>query len=258
MTAERRITETELHALIDGELTAEERAEVEALLGAAPVEASLLHDYRELNEAIRARYADRLEAPVPPAMLKAVQRLRRWPAALATRQVVLAATLLIAVVAGAAGYIARGFVADRSRPDLPFVASAIGAHILYVPEVRHPVEVKAAEEHLTRWLTNRIGAPVRAPSLADIGWKLMGGRLLPDQGLPAAQFMYEDGNGRRLTLYMRKEAGLNNTAFQFAERDGFGAFYWVDRPLAYALAGKLSREDLLMLANAVYAQLEKR
>ena len=72
----------------------------------------------------------------------------------------------------------------------------------------------------------------------------MGGRLLPDRGLPAAQFMYEDGTGRRLTLYMRKETGLNNTAFQFAERDGFGAFYWVDRPLAYAIAGRLGREEL--------------
>ena len=258
MTAERHISETDLHALIDGELTPGEHADVEALLAAAPAEAGLVRDYRELNEAIRVRYADRLEAPVPPAMLKSLGRVPRWPAALATRQAALAAALLIAIVAGAAGYIARDFVADRSRPELPFVANAIGAHILYVPEVRHPVEVKAAEEHLMRWLTNRIGAPVRAPSLADVGWKLMGGRLLPDQGLPAAQFMYEDGSGRRLTLYMRKETGLNNTAFQFAERDGFGAFYWVDRPLAYALAGRLSREDLLMLANAVYAQLEKR
>jgi anti-sigma factor RsiW len=46
----------------------------------------------------------------------------------------------------------------------------------------------------------------------------MGGRLLPDLGLPAAQFMYEDAAGRRLTLYIRKETGLNNTSFQFAER----------------------------------------
>ena len=73
----------------------------------------------------------------------------------------------------------------------------------------------------------------------------MGGRLLPDLGLPAAQFMYEDAAGRRLTLYIRKETGLNNTSFQFAERDGLGAFYWIDRPLAYALAGRLSREELM-------------
>jgi anti-sigma factor RsiW len=70
--------------------------------------------------------------------------------------------------------------------------------------------------------------------------------------------MYEDGAGRRLTLYLRKEAGLNNTAFQFAERDGFGAFYWVDRPLAYAIAGRLARDELMGLASAVYGQLEQR
>ena len=86
----------------------------------------------------------------------------------------------------------------------------------------------------------------------------MGGRLLPDRGQPAAQFMYEDGTGRRLTLYMRKESGLDNTAFRFAEGNGFGAFYWVDRPLAYAIAGRLSREELMTLATAVYGQLELR
>jgi anti-sigma factor RsiW len=68
--------------------------------------------------------------------------------------------------------------------------------------------------------------------------------------------MYEDASGRRLTLYMRKETGLGNTAFRFYERDGFGAFYWIDQPLAYALAGRLTRAELTALANAVYGQLE--
>ena len=45
-------------------------------------------------------------------------------------------------------------------------------------------------------------------------------------------------------------------AFRFYEKDGFGSFYWIDRPLAYALSGRLSRDDLMALANAVYAQLE--
>jgi anti-sigma factor RsiW len=231
---------------------------VEAVLAASPEEAALVRDFRELNEAMRDRYADRLAEPLPSAMRQRLGRLPRWPAALATRQAALAAAVLIAITAGAAGYFARDLLAERPQPNPAFVINAIGAHRLYVPEVRHPVEVRAAEEHLVRWLTKRVGAPVRAPSLTDAGWKLMGGRLLPDQGLPAAQFMYEDGTGRRLTLYMRKETGLNNTAFRFAESGDFGAFYWVDRPLAYAIAGRLSREDLLMLANTVYAQLEKQ
>jgi anti-sigma factor RsiW len=259
MTAERRISDSELHALIDGELTPQERAEIEALLASSPPDAGLAHDFRELTEAIRQRYAGRLEEPVPAAMLAALGRVPRWPAALATRQAAMAAAVAIALLAGAAGYVARGLLPERRPgPEPPFVANAIGAHRIYVPEVRHPVEVKAAEEHLTRWLTKRVGAPVRAPSLTDVGWKLMGGRLLPDRGQPAAQFMYEDAAGRRLTLYLRKETGIGNTAFRFAEQDGFGAFYWVDRPLAYALAGRLDREEMLSLANAVYARLEKR
>jgi anti-sigma factor RsiW len=259
MTAERRLSDAELNALVDGELTAQERAEMEAVLASSPADAGLARDFRDLNEAIRQRYAAGLEEPVPPAMLAALGRVPRWPAALATRQAALAAAVAIALLAAAGGYVAHGLLAERQPgPEPPFVFNAISAHRIYVPEVRHPVEVKAAEEHLTRWLTKRVGAPVHAPSLTDVGWKLMGGRLLPDGGQAAAQFMYEDAAGRRLTLYLRKETGVGNTAFRFAEQDGFGAFYWVDRPLAYALAGRLEREEMLTLANTVYARLEKR
>jgi len=256
MSAERKITETELHALVDGELVADERTAIELLLAGAPAEQALVRDIRDLNEAMRVRYADRLEQPLPERTRKLLARVPRWPSTLATRQAVLAALILVAVTAGLAGYLVRGVMPFPARTEPAFVANAIGAHSVYVPEVRHAVEVKAAEEHLIRWLTRRVGAPIHAPSLVAQGWKLMGGRLVPDQGLPAAQFMYEDATGRRLTLYVRKETGLNNTSFRFAERDGFGAFYWVDRPLAYALSGRLGREDLMRLADVVYAELE--
>jgi anti-sigma factor RsiW len=168
-----------------------------------------------------------------------------------------AAGIALVVGAAAGGYVAREFIGQPRGPEGAFVATAMGAHTVYEPEVRHPVEVKADEAHLVRWLTKRVGAEVRAPVLSATGWKLMGGRLLPDQeGHPAAQFMYEDATGRRLTLYIRKETGLDNTSFRFAERDGFGAFYWIDRPLAYALTGRLSREELETLAIQVYGQLE--
>lgn len=255
MTGQRRISEAELHAFVDGELTAEERVEIEAMLAATP-ELALARELRDLNEALRQRYAGRLEEPIPPAMQKSLVRLASNRRSLVRRLARLAAAVLVVCAAGAAGYLARGLLADPRGPETAFVTTALGAHTVFVPEVRHPVEVKADEAHLVRWLAKRIGADVRAPSLGSLGWRLMGGRLLPDQGLPAAQFMYEDASGRRLTLYVRKETGLNNTSFRFYERDGFGSFYWIDRPLAYALSGRLSRGELMELADAVYAQLE--
>jgi anti-sigma factor RsiW len=260
MNTARQISELELHALVDGELSEEERAELEQILASAPAKLALARDLRDLNESIRARYAAELEKPLPPAMARQLDRLPRWPDALARRQAALAAALLLALAAGLGGYWAgtRGIGTQPAVNEPAFVLNAIGAHTVYLPEVRHPVEVRAAEEHLVRWLAKRVGAPVRAPALDASGWKLMGGRLLPDQGQAAAQFMYEDGRGRRFTLYIRRETGLANTAFRFVERGEFGAFYWIDRPLAYALAGRLSREELMVLAHTVYAQLEQR
>jgi anti-sigma factor RsiW len=252
----RRISETELNALVDGELAPEERAEVEALLQSAPAEQALARELADLNAALRARYGGEPDRPLPQRAPRLLAQFPRRGPTLAVRQRAFAAALAIAVAAGAAGYIARDMGGADRRQEPNFVANAIGAHRVYVPEVRHPVEVKAGEEHLVRWLNRRVGAPFAAPSLVEHGWKLMGGRLVPDGGQPAAQFMYEDGSGRRLTLYIRKETGTANTAFRFAEREGFGAFYWIDQPLAYALAGRLQREELMGLANLVYAQLE--
>jgi len=257
MTGQHRISEAELHAFVDGELTPDAQVEVEAGLAASAPDLALARDFRELNEAMRAGYASRLSAPLPPEMARRLARLGRNGPMLPRRLVRVAASVVVVAGALAAGYLGRGLVDGQHAPDTAFVARAVAAHAMYVQEVRHPVEVKAEETHLVRWLTKRVGADVRAPSLANLGWRLMGGRLLPDQeGTPAAQFMYEDGSGRRLTLYLRKEIGLNNTSFRFYERSGCGSFYWIDQPLAYALSGRLTREELLSLANAVYAQLE--
>jgi anti-sigma factor RsiW len=256
MTGQRRVSEAELHAFVDGELTPDERAEIEAMLVAAPSEHALAHEFRDLNEAIRVRYAGRLKEPVPPVMRKLAVRLGRGGFPVGRQLGRLAAAALVILAAGAAGYTLRDLISEPRAPDVAFVTTALAAHTVYVPEVRHPVEVKADEAHLVRWLTKRVGAEVRAPSLVELGWKLMGGRLLPDHGVAAAQFMYEDASGRRLTLYMRRESGLNNTSFRFFEKDGFGSFYWIDRPLAYALSGRLTRDELMNLANVVYAQIE--
>jgi len=257
MTGPRRISEAEVHAFVDGELAPPEHAEVADLLAASPTDLALVREIREINEAIRARYGGAVAEPPPAAVERLLARLGSgwlaWPRRLARP----AAAAMLLLAAATAGYVARGLLAEPRGPEAAFVATALGAHSVYVPEVRHPVEVKADEAHLVRWLTKRVGANVRAPVLSASGWRLMGGRLLPDQeGHPAAQFMYEDATGRRLTLYIRKETGLDNTAFRFFERDGFGAFYWIDRPLAYALTGRLSRDELMTLANVVYGQLE--
>jgi anti-sigma factor RsiW len=131
------------------------------------------------------------------------------------------------------------------------------AYAVYTPEVRHPVEVPGdQEEHLVAWLTKRLGAQVRAPKLEDLGFLLVGGRLISSDDGPGALLMYENEDGRRVVLYLcENESKGRNTAFRFASDEGVSVFYWFDGPFAYALAGELDREGMLSLAEAVYSQI---
>ena len=146
-----------------------------------------------------------------------------------------------------------------AQPDAPMIARrAALAHATYSPEVRHPVEVGAdQEQHLVAWLSKRLGGEVRAPKLDGEGMALVGGRLLPRDPGPVAQFMYQNAQGRRVTLYVRTE-GLDQreTAFRFAREGRVRVFYWIDRKFGYALSSAdMDREELLKLANVVYRQL---
>ncbi|WP_444846061.1 anti-sigma factor family protein, partial [Duganella caerulea] len=132
------------------------------------------------------------------------------------------------------------------------------AHVVYTPEIRHPVEVGADQQaHLVAWLSKRLGAQLKPPQLASLGYALEGGRLLPGQSGPVAQFMYRDGAGARLTLYVSTEQTHNQeTGFRFAQEGQVGVFYWIDGRFGYALSGNLDKAALATLASAVYAQLE--
>lgn len=132
---------------------------------------------------------------------------------------------------------------------------------MYAPEVRHPVEVEAAQQaHLVQWLSKRLQRPLQVPQLGAQGWQLVGGRLLPGEHGARAQFMFQDAAGERVTLYIGAlERGapqaMHETAFRFASEAGVQSFYWVDRGFGYALAGSLPRARLLELAEAAYRQL---
>jgi len=135
-------------------------------------------------------------------------------------------------------------------------ADAISAHRVYTVETAHPVEVGAAQEqHLVQWLSRRLKHKLLAPNLSREGYVLVGGRLLPASSEAAAQFMYENGSGTRLTLYVRATAG-DDTRFRYVTAQGVAAFSWVDQGLGFALVGPLDREHLLSLADSIYQQLD--
>ena len=248
------VTEAELQAWVDGQLPPSRRPAVDNYLALHPAEAARLRAYREQSVALRARYNPMLDETVPPALA-----VRRPPSRWRAQALRAAAMLALTLGGGVAGWLARDAAEPAStawQAALP--ARAALAHAVYTPEIRHPVEVGADQQaHLVAWLSKRLGAQLKPPRLEAQGYTLEGGRLLPGQSGPVAQFMYRDAGGARLTLYVSTEQTQNrDTGFRFAQEGELGVFYWIDGRFGYALSGSLKKTALATLANAVYAQLE--
>ena len=270
--AETPVTEAELHAYADRQLTAERTAEVAAWLARRPDETARVRAWEEQKHGLHALFDPVLDEVVPAALLQRSRRRAPWfgrPALAA------AAAALLVVAAAAGGWTLRGahdapLVASAGRAN-DFAARAAIAHAVYAPEVRRPVEVDAAhEDQLVTWLSKRMGAPMKAPHLQALGYELEGGRLLPGDRGPVAQFMYRDAGGQRLTLYVSNEIGdlspaasgarrggeINaETAFRFAREGRLNVFYWVEGRFGYAISADADKAALTDVAGEVYRQL---
>jgi len=257
MSEREAVSEADIQAWADGRLEAARCADVEAWFAAHPEEAERAAAYRALNEDLRACYDAALQESVPARLLRPMRRGFRLHA-LTMAAGWAALGIAVGVVAGWQLHASRAPTLALQPEATVIARRAALAHATYAPEVRHPVEVGAdQEQHLVAWLSKRLGAEVRAPRLDAEGMSLVGGRLLPRDPGPVAQFMYQNAQGRRVTLYLRTEgADQRETAFRYAREGSVRVFYWIDRKFGYALSSSdLDREELLKLANVVYRQL---
>lgn len=245
------ITTDDLHAFADGKLTPERAAEVETYLRNHPAEAAEVAAVQRINAALKGAFDSVLEEPIPSAQVAAVLDRRprlALPAAAAVAGMMLGAGLTWFVLAG-------GSPAQLALADLAEKSTA--AYVVYAPEKRHPVEVAASEsDHLSAWLSNRMNMSFRIPRLGDLGFELVGGRLVVADAAPAALLMYENGQGRRLVLYVRNKLPAGEAAGLSYERAGdTGVVTWSSGGTGYGLAGAFTKKELLPAAQLVRAQL---
>lgn len=263
--------EARLHAFVDGQLPAAEREALMEQLSGDPATAARVAQWQAQRQALRGLARDWPLDETPADLSGIVMRAaaaQRWRRLLPQA---LAAGLLLSL--GLAGgyqwgqHDANGgawplLTAGRPASVPEFAAQAGVAYAVYSAEKRHPVEVSAAEQaHLVQWLSKRLGRPLKVPVLTDRGYALLGGRLLPGDaahpGSPRAQFMYENADGDRLTLYVavfKPGAAPAATEFRLLPQEGRTTLYWVDGDFGYALSAQPSTE-LHPLAQRVHEQL---
>jgi anti-sigma factor RsiW len=247
------VSNEDLVAFADGRLDAARAAEVESWLAEHPDEAKEVETWRQQTALLKATLDPVIDEPVPPELTDVLRPPR--PRRLAWALAAAAAAAIVAFPLGMAfgWYLTGGRMVGAGER---LAETGISSYRIYTAEVRHPVEVWAEEEqHLVKWLTKRLGVPVKAPDLSRNGLHLVGGRLLAEREAPLALLMYEDDSGRRFTLLVEHITEARPTAFRYIEKNDAGAFYWVDGEVGYALTGPADRAALLQVAETVYEQL---
>ena len=232
-----------------------------------------MDDYRTLSEALHLAYDEVLYEPLPKRLriehyrgqASWTGRLRDWiglgrlgPA------MRFAGVALLLLASGGGGWLMhdRYSANEVETPAMSFARQAANAHLVFASDLRHPVEFGAdQQDSLLLWLSERLGEPLHVPDLQSVGFTLVGGRLLPASGLPAAQLMYENPDAQRVTLYIRARwatplNGAQEGSVSFAGEGGVSMVYWIEGELAYALIGAMDREQLFSAAKTIQQQLQ--
>jgi anti-sigma factor RsiW len=263
-----RVEDAELNALVDGELDAGRQAEVEAWLADQAEAGRRVARYRAQNAGMHALFDPVLDEEIPPRIIAALAGRRSRPAmSLAIAASV--AALLVGVAGGWFGHqtIERHEKAEtaaaKATPPIDtgeLMTRAATAHIVNAPEDSVPQAILAGgEESLASYLSARTGAMVRVPKLSKLGYRLVGGRVLPDIGTAAAQFTFEDADGMRVTLYVRREKA-DGVDISYALAQDLSMFYWNNAGRSYALVAdtddETAKQELLKAAEAIHRQLD--
>ncbi len=256
----RPVDDNDLQAYADGLLPQERQAFVEAELARDPELAGKVAGWQRQNEALRGLYAHVAREAVPASLSPyRIDRTVRIGRGRMLRMA--AAAVLLASASATAGWYGRDLATalpgTAFSPEASLVGEAMAAHSLYTREVVHAVEVKAdQEQHLASWLSKRLDRPLVVPDLSKEGLTFVGGRLLPANDGPAAQYMYEDASGRRVTLYIIPTSEAEETSLRYTEAKGLQSYLWTDNELACALVGDLPRAHLQQIAMSAYKQFE--
>ena len=244
------VTEADLQAYVDDRLPASRVAEVDAWLAERPEEAARVAAYREQNAMLHALFDPVLAEPVPERLLPR-NRKRAWPA---LRQ---AAAVGWLAIGGLIGWGVQSYVSTQAPDGLARRAAV--AHTVFAPDQRRAVEIKAEDEAaLVTWLTKRMGQEIRVPKLVGAGYQLLGGRLLPGERGPACQLMYQDGEGKRMTVYMTRDQDASVSATQrYLTQGALGVVQWAQGALRLAVIGEANEKELRRVSLLVRDELPR-
>jgi len=270
MSEPKTLSEFDLLAYADGRLehSPAYKAELEAALAESPEERARLEAYRAQTEALRAAYGERIAEPVPERLAAALEepapRWRPRPAMAA------AASLALALLAGVGGWSvaqwqtpgggAKALLEASYRDFTGARVEAEGAREERVgPVSQRTLAGRGAglAEGALSGLSEEISLTLRAPDLSDRGYDIVDKETIARGGNETVRLTYANASGETFGLYLRPRWQERGGSLNIDRRGEVSLGYWLDGPLAAAVASRRPPEETKELAETVRAQMRR-
>ncbi len=252
---------------LDGALSPEKAATLEATIAQDPALAVLAENMAGIDSTLPFAFEAALHAPLPISLARAAaapvpvvdqagssgntvvplgaprSRQWMWPA--------IAACLLLTVIGGApASYmLGRDTGEQAAAAKTGWLAQVAAYHRVYAKEGRHLVEVGPDETtHIKAWLSKRIGSPVTIPDFRSEGLQFAGAWMLVAAGKPVAQLMYTQANGLPVGYCLIAQDKADSPA-QICKDQDLNLATWTSGGVGHVVIGWDNPEKLKRLAN---------
>lgn len=239
--------QTELAALVDGELTGDARRQLEAHLASCTACAAKIQNLVHLKNSVRraaslrytpsAEFRRRVTDQVLP------RRRERRAAMIWAPSLAAVAIILLAVVWLTYWQSGASFTATRSE--------LVDLHVAQLASA-NPVDVISTDEHTVKpWFEGKLPFAVNLPDLAKAQFTLLGGRVVYLHQSPGAALLFQYRK-HRLSAYVFQESAkwnIGSAPGKVAQQDSFWVETWSTGGLRYFVVGDTSADNVDQLAG---------
>jgi anti-sigma factor RsiW len=262
MTIDAPVTDDDLQAYADNELGPARRPVVTRYLEQNPEAARKVEAIVAQTATVRAAAAPLLDPSIPhrlsiDALFERERRFGRQARSFSAQpwHRIAAAFLGVFILGAASGWgLHTGSGPSPGSRIRPLVEEAADSYAVYEPDRLHPVEIRAADrDALMSWVTSRLQRPVWAPqAIGD--FRQLGGRVVATSRGPAAMFMYENAEGKRIVMLVCPLSLHGTAPITDTTLDGLSGVSWSDRGVGYSLVGPVPADVLHDLGELIHSQ----
>ncbi|HEX3651631.1 MAG TPA: hypothetical protein VHU18_02275 [Rhizomicrobium sp.] len=247
-----RIPDEQLHALIDGELSVQEYAELETSVAADPYLSQRVALFRADKARLAQVYGPVADMPLPEHWVRMIENApRKQPLRFLSIEA-------IAGIAAAFMLIIGGTLAYRqSAPhEEQIVEEALAArNDVLSPRQVLAVNAPAQDGAVSQTLASALAMRVSVPDLKRMGYHLVGVRVYGSAPrAKGVELLYRHKDNRLFALYLRHPSGPPR--FDQYKQGNLRVCIWQDDVLGAVMTGEMSAAEMQRLASLAYTGLE--